>query len=269
MINRITEQPFCQTRVSGSTFVNADCFDVFPFIEDKSIDAIICDLPYGTTACKWDTILPFDKLWEQYNRILKEDGNIILFSAQPFTSFLLVSNVKNFRYDLVWKKNTGVGFNTAKWQPLRYHESILVFSKIKKSKYNPIPTERFSEQSKKACKKPIQGGGRSNTIGINMGKVTVQYDSETKNPESVLEFKSVPNGGGGKLHSTQKPLELLEYLVKTYTNENDMVLDNTMGSGTCGLAAIKNNRRFIGIEKEKNYYDITLKRIHEYLGNNK
>lgn len=255
-----------KTAVSRSTLFWADCFDVFPLIADKSVDAIIADLPYGTTACKWDSVLPLDKLWEQYNRILKEDGNIILFSAQPFTSFLLVSNVKNFRYDLVWKKNTGVGFNTAKWQPLRYHESVLVFSKIKKSKYNPIPTERFSEQSKRACKKPIQGGGRSNTAGINIGKVTVQYDSETKNPESVLEFKSVPNGGGGKLHPTQKPVELMEYLIKTYTNENEVVLDNTMGSGTTGLACLKTNRQFIGIEKEKQYYDVAVRRLSEYCG---
>ena len=187
-----------------------------------------------------------------------------MFSAQPFTSFLLVSNVKNFRYDLVWKKNTGVGFNTAKWQPLRYHESILVFSKIKKSKYNPIPTERFSEQSKKACKKPIQGGGRSNTTGINVGKVIVQYDSETKNPESVLEFKSVPNGGGGKLLPTQKPVALFEYLIKTYTNEGDLVLDNTAGSGITAIACLKTNRQFIVMEKEQKYYDIILKRVADF-----
>lgn len=253
-------------QLHSNTLVNAECLEAMKYIADKSIDMVLCDLPYGqfgTTACKWDTIIPFDKLWEQYNRILKEDGNIILFSAQPFTSFLLVSNVKNFRYDLVWKKNTGVGFNTAKWQPLRYHESILVFSKIKKSKYNPIPTERFSEQSKKACKKPIQGGGRSNTIGINMGKVTVQYDSETKNPESVLEFKSVPNGGGKKLHPTQKPVPLLEYLIKTYTNEGETVLDNTCGSGSTGVACVNTKRNFIGIEMDEAYFEIASKRINE------
>jgi site-specific DNA-methyltransferase (adenine-specific) len=263
MIDRITEQPFCQTRVSGSTFVNADCFDFFPFIEDKSIDAIICDLPYGTTACKWDSILPFDKLWKQYERLIKDNGIIILFGSQPFTSNLIMSNPKMFKYELIWRKNTGVGFAIAKYQPLRYHENILIFSK-NKTTYNPIPTERFSEASKKVCKKPVRGGGKNTHLPNDIKVVNVQYDSETKSPESVLEFKSVPNAGGHKLHPTQKPVELLEYLIKTYTNEGDVVLDNTMGSGTTNLACIKLNRKSIGIEKEKQYYDVAVRRASEY-----
>ena len=129
MIDRITEQPFCQTRVSGSTFVNADCFDVFPFIEDKSIDAIICDLPYGTTACKWDSVLPFDKLWKEYERIIEDNGAIVLTASQPFTSNLVMSNTKMFKYELIWDKvNRYTGYANANKMPLRKHENIIVFS---------------------------------------------------------------------------------------------------------------------------------------------
>jgi len=248
MIDRITEQPFCQTRVSGSTFVNADCFDVFPFIDDKSIDAIICDLPYGTTACKWDSILPFDKLWEQYERIIKPNGAIILFGQEPFSSFLRVSNIKKYKYDWKWDKIIPTNFLNAKRQPMRIFEDIIVFNS---NYYYPIMTKR---------EKPISGyATRSYTNSdINLDKEKRIYNE--KYPTNKIEIKKLKITE----HPTQKPLELLEYLVKTYTNEGDMVLDNTMGSGTTNLACIKLNRKSIGIEKEKQYYDVAVRRASEY-----
>jgi len=259
MIDRITEQPFCQTRVSGSTFVNADCFDVFPFIENKSIDAIICDLPYGTTACKWDSILPFDKLWVQYERIVKDDGCIVLFGSNPFASALIMSNPKLFRYEFIWDKVIPTGFTMANYRPMMQHELVLVFSKGKMTytpkgcylKFNPQKTKRD---------KPIKGYAvASNFLNdVTFDKKERVYGE--KNPTSIITFKKDKK----REHPTQKPLELLEYLVKTYTNEGDMVLDNCMGSGTTNLACIKLNRKSIGIEKEKQYYDIAVRRASEY-----
>lgn len=259
MIDRITEQPFCQTRVSGSTFVNADCFDVFPFIEDKSIDAIICDLPYGTTSCKWDSILPFDKLWKEYERVIKPNGAIILFGSQPFTSKLVISRIEWFKYELIWHKSHPTGFASSKKRTMKYHENVLVF-------YNKQPTYNPQMTKGKPNHWTINKAGTVSNSQPKLGEIE-NKNGDNKFPNSVMYF-NCPNRNG-ILHPTQKPIELMEYLVKTYTNEGDMVLDNTMGSGTCGLAAIKNNRRFIGIEKEKNYYDITLNRIYEYLHNNK
>ena len=240
-----------------------DCLELMKDIPNGSIDMILCDLPYGTTACKWDTIIPFEQLWKEYERIIKPNGAIVLTASQPFSSALVMSNPKLFKYEWIWRKNTGTGFATAKYQPLRYHESILVFAKGK-TNYNPIPTERFSEASKKMCKKPVRGGGKKTSSHISMEIVKVQYDSETKNPESVLEFKSVPNAGGHKLHPTQKPIELFEYLIKTYTNENDLILDNCAGSGTTAIACLNTNRQFIVMEKEQKYYDIILKRVGDF-----
>ena len=236
-----------------------DCMELMPQMEGEMFDMILCDLPYGTTACKWDTIIPFEQLWRQYERLIKPNGVIVLTASQPFSSALVMSNPKLFKYEWIWRKNTGTGFATAKYQPLRYHESILVFAKGK-TNYKPIPTERFSEASKKMCKKPVRGGGKKTSSHISMEIVKMQYDSETKNPESVLEFKSVPNAGGHKLHPTQKPIELLKEIILTYSNAEDIVLDNTMGSGTTCLAAKELNRKFIGIEKESKYYEIACQR---------
>ena len=253
MIDRITEQPFCQTRVSGSTFVNADCFDVFPFIEDKSIDAIICDLPYGTTACKWDSVLPFDKLWKEYSRVIKPNGAIGLFGSEPFSSIMRMSNLKNYKYDWIWnKKNSGSGL-LAKKQPLKICEIVSVFS-FGTHNYYPQMTEGKMRNKK--------------SYGSKEGSVTGEIkagDDKFNNlyfPKNIIEFSNANQNG--KEHPTEKPIELLEYLVKTYTNENDMVLDNTMGSGTTNLACIKLNRKSIGIEKEKQYYDVAVRRALEY-----
>ncbi len=256
MIDRITEQPFCQTRVSGSTFVNADCFDVFPFIEDKSIDAIICDLPYGTTKCKWDNIIPFDKLWEQYTRIIKPNGAIVLFGSQPFTSALIMSNPKMYKYSWVWDKVTARGHLVAKHRPLQQTEDIVVFSKYKHN-YFPIMIERPKDKWKvsKEFKK---------TDIIKSNGETEYKTYKHWFPKNILHYSNANATNEKPLHPTQKPIALMEYLVKTYTNEGDMVLDNTMGSGTTGLACLKTNRQFIGIEKEKQYYDVAVRRASEY-----
>ena len=268
MIDRITEQPFCQTRVSGSTFVNADCFDVFPFIEDKSIDAIICDLPYGTTENKWDSVLPLDLLWQQYRRIIKDNGIIILFAQSPFDKVLGCSNLEWLKYELIWIKNRGTGHLNAKKMPMKYHENILVFYK-KLPTYNPIFID-YSESTKKIHKsnkvKTFDAKWANNNANYGrFNKLERVYDFERgKYPMSYINFNVLSQTDKTRTHPTQKPVELMEYLIKTYTNEGDMVLDNTMGSGTTNLACIKLNRKSIGIEKEKQYYDIAVRRASEY-----
>jgi len=256
MIDRINEQPFCQTRVSGSTFVNADCFDVFPFIEDKSIDAIIADLPYGTTACKWDSILPLDKLWQEYKRIIKPNGVIILFGTQPFTTTLISSNIKQFRYELIWDKiRSATGLN-AKRMPLKTHENMLVFY-TEQPTYNPQLTEGKPFDKTKY-------NGQLELPNVTGGGVKISKKNKgTRFPVSIHRY-SQNWRRQEQIHPTQKPVELIEYLVKTYTNENDMVLDNTCGSGTLNLACLKLNRKSIGIEKEKQYYDVAVRRASEY-----
>lgn len=250
-------------RVSHSTLVNADCFDVFPFIEDKSIDAIICDLPYGTTACKWDTIIPFDKLWEQYERVAKPNAPIILTASQPFTSALVMSKPKWFRHEWVWQKNRGSNFALLKWQPFKEHESVLVFSK-ETANYYPIMEER-SESGKSRCAYTFNNKVTSETIDnqtfYNQDGERRKLDENLRNPSSIQKFNTEVG-----LHPTQKPIALFEYLVKTYSKENDLVLDNTMGSGTTNLACLKLNRKSIGIEKEKQYYDVAVRRLSSYCG---
>jgi site-specific DNA-methyltransferase (adenine-specific) len=256
MIDRITEQPFCQTRVSGSTFINADCFDVFSFIEDKSIDAIICDLPYGTTQNKWDSIIPLDKLWKEYERIIKPNGAIILTSAEPFTSALVMSNPKLFRYDIIWEKQKGSDPLNANRKPLRSHENILVFYK-KQPTYNPQFEQGEPYIRKGDCRVKSSNFNEANTINDRGSEDGKRY------PKTVVKF-SGEGMNSNNLHPTQKPQKLMEYLIKSYTNEGDMVLDNTMGSGTTNLACIKLNRKSIGIEKEKKYYDVAVRRASEY-----
>ena len=260
MIDRITEQPFCQTRVSGSTFVNADCFDVFPFIADKSVDAIIADLPYGTTACKWDTVIPFEPLWAQYKRIIKDNGAIVLFGSQPFTSALVMSNPKWFKYELIWDKLKPTGMLNASHQPLRRHENILVFG-VGKTIYNPQKIQNPKGIEKRSLYKYQRENEGGETVGeIKQGGVSNKYEADKLLPISIQKFSK----DNKPQHPTQKPVALLEYLVKTYTNEGDTVLDNTMGSGTTNLACIKLNRKSIGIEKEKQYYDVAVRRASEY-----
>jgi DNA modification methylase len=235
-----------------------DCLKVMKLIPDKSIDAIITDPPYGTTACKWDSVIDFDLMWKQLNRIIKPNGAIVLFGSEPFSSALRMSNIKKFKYDWIWYKNTGSNFSQLKRQPLRVSEIISVFNN---HRYYPQKTERKTDSSKKRYKYKVQGGGHGHNKSIKKVPPT-QYDSEFVNPRNVLKVKSVPNSKG-KLHPTQKPVELLEYLIKTYTQEGETILDFTMGSGSTGVAAKNTNRDFIGIEMDDKYFNIAQKRIKE------
>lgn len=230
-----------------------DCLELMKDIPDKSIDAIIADLPYGTTARnKWDTIIPFEPLWEEYERIIKDNGAIVLFSQQPFTTELINSNRKMFRYPLIWNKVRPVGFLNANRMPLRSHEDICVFYK-KLPTYNP--QMRKGEMMTKGY-----GGSTSSNYG-EAGKIERKTNDEYY-PHSILTFKSVHNMQG-KVHPTQKPVELCEWLIKTYSNEGDTILDNCMGSGTTGVACINTIRKFIGMELDDKYFEIAEKRIND------
>jgi len=230
--------------------IKGDCLEVMKGIPDKSIDMILADLPYGTTACKWDTIIPFEPLWEQYKRIIKDNGAIVLTASQPFTSALVMSNVKMFKYEWVWDKKQSGSFLLAKYQPLKITESVLIFSNGT-GKY--FPQMRTGKLRKK-------GGSKSKSeLYTNLGsqvKISDQYY-----PVNIIEF-SMANKMG-RLHPTQKPVALFEYLIKTYTNEGDIVLDNVAGSGTTGVACQNLNRNYILIEKEQEYIDIINQRLNK------
>ena len=261
MMNIADNPHLHKTDVSRSTLFWADCFDVFPLIADKSVDMILCDLPYGTTQNKYDIILPFDKLWEQYERIIKDNGAIVLFGQGLFFVDLINSNRKLFRYDLVWDKQLISGFLNANRMPLRVHENIAVFYKQLPT-YNPQYTEG----------KPLHSKGKSylnkEHKNENYGKFEMTDDSRAgstqKHPKSIISFQK-PHPSKSQ-HRTEKSIEMLEWLIKTYTNEDEIILDNTMGSCTCGIASLKTNRQFIGIEKEKQYYDVAVRRLSEYCG---
>ena len=231
-----------------------DCLEVMKTINDKSIDAIICDLPYGTTACKWDTIIPFEPLWEQYKRIIKDRGAIVLFGSEPFSSYLRMSNIDWYKYDLYWKKEKPTNFFQLKRRFGKCTENMVVFYKNQPT-YNP---QKLKHDGKLVTNKP-KGNHNSIVAGINK-KVLPYIDDGTRYPNDILEFRREILGT--TVHPTQKPVPLLEYLVKTYTNEGDMVLDNTMGSGTTGVACKTTNRNFIGIEKDEAYFKIAEQRIN-------
>lgn len=236
---------------------HGDCLELMKEIPDKSIDMILCDLPYGTTACKWDVIIPFDKLWEHYNRIIKDNAAIVLFSTQPFTTKLIHSNFKNYRYNWYWIKSQVSGFALAKKQPLRVVEDICVFYR-KKAEYNPQGLIRVENPKLKKRNTKQEDKLYSSTL-------EKQYISTYTNyPKQTLYYK---RDSQSRLHPTQKPIALLEYLIKTYTNENELILDNCMGSGSTGVAAININRRFIGIEKEEKYFNIAKERITNTFNN--
>lgn len=232
-----------------------DCLEVMKEIPSKSIDVIICDLPYGTTACKWDTVIPFDKLWSEYERVIKDNGAIVLFASQPFTSNLIMSNTKLFKYDLTWIKERPSNPALAKKRPLNYKEDICVFYK-KQPTYNPQMTLR-DEKNKRNNKNEKFSTETSAKLGNSFKKTGMSDYCYPKNFVKV-------NVQRGK-HPTQKPLDLLEYLVRTYSNENDTILDNTMGSGTTMLACKNLNRNGIGIEKEEKYFKIAQERINSTL----
>lgn len=231
--------------------IHGDCMDRLYDVEEKSVDMILCDLPYGTTQCKWDTCLDLDLLWKHYKAIIKDNGAIVLFGAQPFTSALVMSNLKWFRYEWIWVKNRGTGFLNAKKQPLRNVENILVFYK-KQAIYNPQMTPG----------EPYLAKGRSgSSIYSTYGSTRTENISGDRYPKQAQFFASEMRKAERGNHPTQKPVALCEYLIKTYTNEGDLVLDNCMGSGTTGVAARNLNRNFIGMEKDEVYFELAKKRI--------
>lgn len=225
-----------------------DCLEVMKTIEDNSIDAIITDPPYGTTACKWDSVIDFGLMWKQLNRIIKPNGAIVLHCSQPFTSALLMSNVNNYRHQWVWNKNNSAGFATAKIRPFAICEDILVFG-LNKVNYYPQMTK--GKMRKK--------GGYSSSDNYGL-KPTISYNDEYY-PKNLINISNASQKG--KKHPTQKPIELMEYLIKTYTNESETVLDFTMGSGSTMVACVSANRNGIGIEMDENYFNIAKKRVEE------
>lgn len=239
---------------------HGDCLELMQEIPDKSIDMVLTDPPYGTTACKWDTVIPFEPMWNELNRIIKDNGAICLFGSEPFSSHLRMSNIKMFKYDWFWYKNYQTGMALAKYQPMRSIEIISIFYR-KTSNY--YPQKMKARHGRKPTK---SNGGKTrkeidNITGIKQPKKPNSLN-EMVNPRNVLEFKCPPRSKG-YLHPTQKPVALLEYLIKTYTLENETVLDFTMGSGSTGVACKNLNRKFIGIEKDDKYFEIANKRIND------
>ena len=238
-----------------------DCLEVMKNISDNSIDAIITDPPYGTTACKWDTVIDFDLMWEQLNRIIKPNGAIVLFGSEPFSSALRMSNIKNYKYDWVWIKNKPTGTLLAKRQPMRIYEQISVFYK-KQSIYNRIMIKKTDEDFKKSYRKNERNVNPNGSHYTHKPKLIQSLERQKyKPPINTLYFKRDDKRDGSQ-HPTQKPVELMEYLIKTYTNENETVLDFTMGSGTTGVACKNLLRNFIGIEMDNNYFEIAKNRIN-------
>ena len=226
-----------------------DCLDILPTLPDKSIDHILTDIPYGTTACKWDNIIPFEPMWKELKRIIKDNGCIALFGSEPFSSNLRTSNIKWFKYDWVWRKNNSANFQLVNYQPLKIHELISIFSN---KKHNYYPQDLIHCNIMQSNKNKA---GSLKHLGSE--KLRSHYKQKFTNyPKSILEYKRT-----SKFHTTQKPVDLLEYLIKTYTNEKDTVLDFTMGSGSTGIACQNTNRKFIGIEKDKTYFEIAKKRL--------
>ncbi len=236
--------------------LNGDCLELMDYISDASIDMILCDLPYGTTACKWDTIIPFDKLWVQYERVIKPNGVIVLTAAQPFTSALVMSNTGLFKYALIWDKVAVTNPMLAKKQPMRCHEDICVFYK-KPPTYNPQMRE--GTKWSRAGKKHHTTGTLGQSKLINSGS----DESEMKYPKSILTFSNANKTLN--THPTQKPVALFEYLIKTYTNAGDLVLDNCAGSGTTAIACINTNRNYIVMEQDEKYFELMKARITQHV----
>lgn len=239
-----------------NTIYNEDCLEGMKRIPDKSVDMILCDLPYGTTEFAWDCIIPIEPLWMQYMRVIKESGAIVLTANQPFTSALVMSNPRLFRYEMIWDKIISCGMVYARFQPMRQHESVLIFGSGRLT-YNPQKTKRD---------KPIKSGGQNSLHSQNkrMDKVKISGFSKTydeKNPTTILPFMKLRKGA---IHPTQKPVALFEYLIKTYTNEGETVLDNCIGSGTTAIACMNTNRNFIGFEKEEKYWKIATERVKNH-----
>lgn len=247
-----------------------DCLELMKYIPDKSIDMILCDLPYGTTACKWDNVIPLDFLWEQYEKIIKPNGQIVLFGSQPFTTTLISSKIDWFREEIIWLKNKAASGMLAKRRHLKVHENILVFSPSGNYTYNPqkwkVEEKQFLTQ-----RKTMSMHGKGNTVYGGFERQR-KPDDGTRNPISVVAYavpitaaktKTYSRDIDIRVHPTQKPVALLEYLIHTYTNEGDTVLDNCMGSGSTGVACINTNRNFIGMELDERYFNIAKERLEQ------
>jgi len=241
--------------IAPNSIINGDCLEVMKDIDDRSIDCIICDLPYGITACKWDLVIPFDRLWEQYKRVIKPNGAIALFGSQPFTSALVMSNPKWFKYEWIWEKTKAPSALLANKQPLRYHENILVFYQNQPT-YIPQKTFIGIQDRRKTFSRR-----KDNWEGFTGCSLYSQAKKDTgwRFPKSVVKANN--SNKTGLFAPTQKPVALIEYLIKTYTQEGELILDNTAGSGTLAIAAINTNRRYICIEKDEHYFEVMRTRI--------
>jgi site-specific DNA-methyltransferase (adenine-specific) len=244
-----------------------DCLEVMKEIDDQSIDMIICDLPYGVSACSWDSIIPFEPLWIQYKRIIKDNGAIVLTASQPFTSALVMSNVKMFKYEWIWEKSKGCNFTHAKNMPIKFHENVLVFSNApigheiqlgqRRMKYNPQGLLKTDKKWSRPTKYDTEHKLKRESHSLDR---IIEFENY---PKSLLKYGNSDNNERG-LHPTQKPVALFEYLIKTYSNKGDLILDNCAGSGTTGIACRNTSRNYILIEKEEKYFQIAEKRIEEH-----
>lgn len=230
-----------------------DCLELMKDIPDGSVDMILCDLPYGTTACKWDSVIPFDLLWAQYERIIKPNGAVVLTASQPFTSTLVMSNPKRFRYEWIWLKSRASLFQNAKKMPMKRHENVLVF-------YKSLPVYNLKL---KKLETPIKSGRKNKGGEILQSRVSSEDYMQTHTGFNFSDIK-FNNPNNKNVHPTQKPVELFEFLIKTYTNAGDLVLDNCAGSGTTAIACINTNRRFIVMEQDKKYYELMKARIDQH-----
>ena len=251
--------------MSNINLLQGDCLELMKDIPDESVDMILADLPYGTTACKWDTIIPFESLWAEYERIIKDNGIIALFGSEPFSTTLRMSNFKLYRYDWYWEKTKAGLYQHAKNRPMKAIETISIFSKAKwghksqvknRMPYNPQGIRSIGE---KTVTKNFNAGG---ILGERPNQIGKKYEAFTGFPNDVLKFANIT--GKKAIHSTQKPVPLCEFLIKTYTDEGDTVLDNVMGSGTTGVACLNANRNFIGMELDESYFKIAKERIMDY-----
>ena len=239
-------------QVAPNTIINADCLEAMKYIVNKSIDCIICDLPYGITFCKWDMVIPFEPLWEQYKRIIKPNGAIVLFGSQPFSSALVTSNPKWFKYQWVWNKNNSAGFATAKIRPFAVTEEILIFGKSRVN-YYPQMEVRGNLRPK---------GGYSKSLNYRIEPSKSRLKSNTYYPKNIINISNASQLN--KKHPTQKPVALIEYLLKTHSLEGELILDNTAGSGTLAIAAINTDRNYICIEKDEHYFEVMRDRIERH-----
>lgn len=256
MLNSLTMKNIMEK----TTLYNGDCLEIMKSFANDSIDCVICDLPYGTTKCNWDTIIPFDMLWEQYNRIVKDNGAIVLFGQEPFSSYLRISNISNYRYDIYWQKERLTNIQQVKNRVGKDVECISIFYK-KQCTYNPQMVDYFGPKRKNKI-----GNGKIGLLSDTGNKKPFEYnDTGKRYPTQIWKFKR--DILTSNLHPTQKPVELLRTLIKTFSNENDIILDNCMGSGSTGVACLLENRRFIGIELDETYFNVAKERIEKYVNN--